>query len=323
MRKEKYENFEDEIQMVCESCGLTNWGGSWTEQKLDIFEKYVKAYLTIMNAHRNEYGWTLIYFDGFAGSGTREESEQDDELFSMGDIFGNDVLDKAEIEVYKGAAERVVGLEKQLRGFDYYYFIDKKQENCKKLEEKLSFYKTVGTKQFRSGDANVWANNLSDAMKNDRNLKSLCLLDPFGMSIKWETIEKLALKGVDLWILLPSGVIINRLLKKDGSLMYPEKLEEFFGMDKDSIHKYFYERRISQPDLFGETYEWYQKNDNSIARIANLYCERLSSLFPHVTDKPLVMRNNHNVPIFHFVFASYNPTAVKIAQQIITKRQNT
>ena len=28
---------------------LSSWGGSWTEQKLDAFEKYVKAYLTIMN----------------------------------------------------------------------------------------------------------------------------------------------------------------------------------------------------------------------------------------------------------------------------------
>lgn len=24
-----------------------NWGGKWTEEKLDAFEKYVKAYLTI------------------------------------------------------------------------------------------------------------------------------------------------------------------------------------------------------------------------------------------------------------------------------------
>lgn len=250
VKKDVYELYEDEAKMVCESNGLTAWGGSWTEQKLETFEKYVKAYLTIMNARRDEYGWKLIYFDGFAGSGTREETEQEDEFLSMGYIFGNNVIDKTEIEVYKGAAERVVGLEKQLRGFDYYYFIDKKQENCQRLEEKLSLYKTKGKKLFRSGDANVWANNLSDAMNKNRNLKCLCLLDPFGMSIRWDTIEKLALKGLDLWILLPSGVIINRLLKKDGSLMYPDKLEGFFGMDKNSIHKYFYEEHISQPDLF-------------------------------------------------------------------------
>ena len=26
-----------------------SWGGAWTEDKLDTFEKYVRAYLTIMN----------------------------------------------------------------------------------------------------------------------------------------------------------------------------------------------------------------------------------------------------------------------------------
>ena len=41
------------------------WGGQWTEQKLDAFTKYVEAYLTILGKH--EY-WKTIYFDGFAGS---------------------------------------------------------------------------------------------------------------------------------------------------------------------------------------------------------------------------------------------------------------
>ncbi len=46
-----------------------NWGGSWTELKLDAFENYVNAYLTIMSAQKQKFsGWpTTIYFDGFAG----------------------------------------------------------------------------------------------------------------------------------------------------------------------------------------------------------------------------------------------------------------
>lgn len=49
-----------------------NWGGSWTEQKLDAFEAYVDAYLKIMYSTRKKCnGWPqeIIYFDGFAGSG--------------------------------------------------------------------------------------------------------------------------------------------------------------------------------------------------------------------------------------------------------------
>ena len=49
----------------------SSWGGAWTEEKLNAFEKYVNAYLTIMNKYRGQYDWKLIYFDGFAGSGSR------------------------------------------------------------------------------------------------------------------------------------------------------------------------------------------------------------------------------------------------------------
>lgn len=296
------------------------WGGDWTEQKLDTFESYVRAYLTIMNVYRDKFHWKLLYFDGFAGCGTRSEEEQKEETQHTLDIFGEENVNAQELQVYQGAAERVVRLEDQMRGFDFYYFIDLLEENCARLELKLTQYPTKGYKQFRPGDANDMTLQLANALKRDTHLKSLALLDPFGMSIDWTTIEAIAGKSVDLWILLPSGVIINRLLERDGSLKHHEKLEHFFGMDEQAIKEWFYEQR-SETNLFGETQQWYEKKDNPIQRIADLYIERLGELFPYVTSEPLVMRNSNNVPIFHFVCASFNQTAVKIAQQIITKRQ--
>jgi hypothetical protein len=50
---------------------FTEWGGNWTEKKLNDFAKYVTAYLTIM---KNQQQWKTIYFDGFAGSGNRKET---------------------------------------------------------------------------------------------------------------------------------------------------------------------------------------------------------------------------------------------------------
>jgi len=211
-------------------------------------------------------------------------------------------------------------LEDRMRGFDFYYFIDLKEENCTRLELKLAQYPTAGYKQFRPGDANDITRQLGAAMKRDTHLKSLVLLDPFGMNIDWSTIESITGKSVDLWILLPSGVIINRLLEKDGSLQHYETLERFFGISIESIREWFYTPMVST-NLFGETEAWYEKKDNPIQRIADLYIERLAQLFPYVTNKPLVMKNSSNVPIYHFVCASHNATAVKMAQQIIDKRQ--
>ena len=297
-----------------------SWGGTWTEQKLDCFESYVKAYLTIMNVYRDKFKWKLVYFDGFAGSGVRTTEEQQEETQSALSLFGEEKVDAQELQVYQGAAERVVRLEDKMRGFDFYYFIDLMEENCARLELKLAQYPTNGFKQFRPGDANDMTKQLGAALKRDTHLKSLALLDPFGMSIDWSTIEAIAGQSIDLWILLPSGVIINRLLEKDGSLKHHEKLEQFFGMQKDDIKSWFYHPH-TQMDIWGETQEWYEKKDNPIQLIADLYVERLGGLFPYVTNQPLVLFNSQNVPIYHFVCASFNQTAVKIAQQIINKRQ--
>lgn len=297
-----------------------SWGGLWTEQKLDTFENYVRAYLTIMNTYRDKFHWKLIYFDGFAGSGTRTAEDSKKEEEKALELFGDERVEARELAVYQGAAERVVRLEEQMRGFDFYYFIDKEEVNCTRLELKLSQYPTKGLRQFRPGDANAQARLLADALRRDSSLKALCFLDPFGMSIEWSTIEALSGKSIDLWILIPSGVIVNRLIRKNGKLMYADKLERFFGMPEDDIHKRFFTPK-KEIDMFGETKEWYEKNDNPIELISQIYCERLGELFPFVTPHPLIMKNNHNVPIFHFVCASYNQTAVKIAQQIIDKRQ--
>jgi len=55
-----------------------SWGGSWTEIKLEVFELYINSYLTIMLKQKKKYkGWpTLIYFDGFAGSGENERIDK-------------------------------------------------------------------------------------------------------------------------------------------------------------------------------------------------------------------------------------------------------
>ena len=86
-----------------------NWGGMWTEEKLDAFTKYVNAYLTIMNKYRDQYGWRLIYFDGFAGSGIRQNNTSTSELLS--DLFKEEMICREEINVYQAGivdrAERI------------------------------------------------------------------------------------------------------------------------------------------------------------------------------------------------------------------------
>lgn len=295
------------------------WGGSWTEQKLDAFAKYVKAYLTIMNSHRDKYNWKLIYFDGFAGSGTREGNKNCEEINKT--LFDLSEIEETECNVYIGAAERVASLN-DIRGFDYYYFNEKDEDSCESLREKLSKYESNGKRfVFRSKDANEEVKNLANAHLQNNKLKSLVLLDPFGMQLNWESISTLKKCSSDVWILLPSGAIINRLLDGNGNLKFSPKLQKFFGMSENEIKNFFYANK-TEKTLFGEE-ERLQKLPNAIPRIAELYVKRLKDIFEFVTEKPLILYNTRGTPIFHFVFASNNATATKIASEIVGyKRKN-
>lgn len=204
---------------------LSKWGGQWTEEKLDTFAKYVNAYLKIMNNHRDKYNWTLIYFDGFAGSGSRYgETNSVSELLL--DMFDDDVIRCDEINLYQGAAERILSIEQ--KGFDYYYFIDKSQESINKLRNKIEKYcSSDRTLEFRCSDANGEVVKMSKALKANPKLRAMVLLDPFGMQVSWDTIASLANTHTDLWILIPTGVIVNRLLDRKGELRHIETLSSF------------------------------------------------------------------------------------------------
>jgi three-Cys-motif partner protein len=137
------------------------------------------------------------------------------------------------------------------------------------------------------------------------------------MQIDWTSIE--ALKGTrsDVWILVPTGVIVNRLLDRAGELKYTDKLQSFFGLSEQEIKAIFYKQEITST-LFGEI-ESISKISKPIEKIAKIYVQRMKDIWKHVTEEPLRLDNRNGVPLFHFVFASNNIHGLKIANQIIKK----
>lgn len=283
-----------------------NWGGAWTLKKLEAFSKYVSAYLTIMKEY--EY-WELIYFDGFSGSG--DTSSDDNPLM--------DSLELAleESRVYEGAAERVLKLPG--KKFDYYYFVDENRQASNSLSKKLKNLPEANNKRlvFRASNANEELKKLAEAMHRDKKFAALVFLDPFGMQIEWDAIASLKDTRSDVWILVPTGVIINRLLDRKGQMKSYKLLERFFGLKKEEIKEHFYKTR-KEKTLFGEK-ESVKKLPKAIEKIATLYIKRLKTIWSFVSESPLPLENSRGVPIFHFVFASNNSNALKIARDIIKK----
>lgn len=283
----------------------SEWGGPWTEKKLDTFVKYVSAYLKILKRHDYE----TVYFDGFVGSGSKEKKLTKEQLQKL-------KFEEFDDYVYKGAAERVLAMDSE---FDYYQFIDKNQDSLDKLKSKLEEKNLLKGKEveFKPGDANEKILEFASVIKNKDKYAALVLLDPFGMQINWESIRALNKTRSDIWILVPTGMIVNRLMDKDGNLKYIDKLEKFFGLSEKEIREIFYTKKVVST-LFGEQ-EYVSKVSDSIEKIAEIYVKQLSSVWKHVSPKPLRLNNRNGAPLFHFVFASNNSTALKIANQIIDK----
>ncbi len=280
---------------------MNEFGGDWTENKIDIIVEYAKAYLKIMHKYADFYNWKLLYFDGFAGSGYI--------------IKGNDENQKIII----GAAKRILEIEEP-RPFDIFYFVEKDDLKATHLEENTKRVYNNKFVHIVKEDCNDKIKSMSQFLTTPKGkkYKVLAYIDPCGMQLNWDSLQTLQKLSVDVWILVPTGMGVNRLLKKDSNISdaWVSRLEVFLGMDKQEILDYFY-KKTTNNTLFGEE-TIVSKNNKAIEKSAILYKERLSSLFSFVTQ-PYILKNKTNSAMFHFFMASNNKTAAKIANEIIEK----
>ena len=143
-------------------------------------------------------------------------------------------------------------------------------------------------------------------------------LDPYGMQVEWRLLEVIAAtKAIDLWLLVPIGMGVNRLMTQQDlpPQEWQERLTAFFGTDE--WQERFY-RPVTQPDLFGEGPT--QEKAANYDELAAYFVERLRSLFGQegVAPNPLTQRNSRNSPMFLLCFAAANKTGVKIADWLLT-----
>jgi three-Cys-motif partner protein len=280
---------------------MNQFGGDWTENKIEILVEYANAYLKIMNSYATRYNWKLLYFDGFAGSGFIKKGNQENQKMIV------------------GAAKRILELSEP-RTFDKYYFVEKESDNVELLKSNTKDIFPEKEIYIVNTDCNEKIKSLSEFLisKQGKNHKTLAYIDPCGMQLNWESLKALEKLSVDVWILIPTGMGVNRLLKNDGKISdaWLAKLEIFLGMEKKEILDCFYnERKIST--LFGEDIIT-TKEDKAIEKSADLYKERLNKLFKYVST-PYILKNNSNSTMFHFLMASNNQHAVNIANDIVTK----
>lgn len=162
---------------------------------------------------------------------------------------------------------------------------------------------------------------MAEHLRKNSSIRSLAFIDPFGMALKWSSVKILKGLEIDLWILVPTGIGKNRLLKRneDISEVWLQKLEVSIGLIRDEIKKHFYKLN-SIPTLFGAETK-IQKEKNAIDKAGNLYTKKLSEVFKFVSQ-PLQLKNSTGSIMYHFMMATNNAAAFKIANDIIKKHKN-
>src|SRR5215813_12715144 len=101
------------------------FGGSWTEEKLNRVRKYLAAYTTIFTQNSRAATLQTIYVDAFAGTGYRTISSQKTSSAPL--LFA----DEDAVSLQHGSA--AIALETE-PPFDHYLFIEQVAEHVIELQ---------------------------------------------------------------------------------------------------------------------------------------------------------------------------------------------
>ncbi|MGA3165090.1 MAG: three-Cys-motif partner protein TcmP [Terriglobia bacterium] len=261
--------------------------GYWSEIKLDIIREYAAAYSKIMAKRRNP---TLhhSYIDAFAGSGHN--------------------ISRTTGELVAGSPTNALRVSPPFRA---YYLIDL-------CDEKVSALKSACGER---SDVHIWGGDCNDILLREvfprvrfaDYRRGLCLLDPYGLHLKWDVIQAAGrMESIDMFLNFPVADINRNVLWRNPEGVDPadiERMNAFWGDDSWRNLAYTRDR-----NLFG----FEEKTDNQT--VADGFAERLKRAggFAHVAT-PLPMTNSRGAVVYYLFFASPKPVAQEIVDGIFEK----
>jgi three-Cys-motif partner protein len=291
------------------------FGGDHTELKLDVIRAYLDFYCNALK-NKNFETW---YIDGFAGTGFRQEVKQ-----TGGLLDGEPIA--LEERTLLGSASIALATTPP---FDHYHFVEAhgpRRQALKKMCENAGHANAV----VHDGDANLriaellqsalWTNS-----RTGRRQRAVVFLDPYGMGVRWQTLELLAnSQRADIWYLLNLKAI-HQQMAKDSKAIDPGKfaaLSDIFGTT--DWRSEFYVSRPTQGALFGPV-EDSDARVGSREDVSKFVRKRLNTLYSYVSEPlPLTVGTIDRYFELYCLSNSKSDTAISLIKKgvkdIITKR---
>ncbi|WP_197411770.1 MULTISPECIES: three-Cys-motif partner protein TcmP [unclassified Sphingopyxis] len=285
------------------------FGGEHTELKLDVLGAYLDFYCNALKNQRFET-W---YIDGFAGTGFRQQTEM------TGGIFDNEPIAFKE-KTLLGSASIALNVDPP---FDHYRFVEAHGPRRAALNELCD---AAGARDcaIQGGDANDYIQKiLADPPwsqhRDQWRQRAVVFLDPYGMSVKWQTLKALAeSERADVWYLFNIKAV-NQQMARDSARIDSSKflaLQEQFGTA--DWQTAFYRSGPTQGTLFGDT----APSSSKVAtpeQISHFMRERLSTLFRYVSDPlPLTVGNMDRYFELYCLSNSPSPQAIALIKKGVT-----
>jgi three-Cys-motif partner protein len=266
-----------------------SFGGTWTDRKLSVVRRYLDLYCQVL---KNQ-AFKRVYIDAFAGTGDRTDKRRE----------ALPLLDLPDFEsIAKGSARLALEVEP---AFHHFYLIERITRRASDL---VGLKRAFPTRRIDVINADANSAIIDICNKIDwRSTRGVVFLDPYGLQVDWSTLVAIAkTKALDVWILFPSGMGLNRLLTKSGDIPkeWQETLDRSLGTREWRTEFY----RIEQTgDLFGSFSR--TTKDADVAKLEKFYLTRLRKIFPTVMNTCVRLTNSKDQTMYLLCFASANPSA--------------
>ena len=260
--------------------------GDWSVLKLDIIERYGKAYTKAFNNRGRKL--KKYYIDGFSGAGVH--------------------VQKTTGQQVEGSPARAL---KVYPAFDGFYFIDLNKDKAAYLKNQCKDRSDV---HIINDDANTYLRDLLPTIKFNLFNRALCVLDPYGLHLDWDIIELAGKsRAVDMFLNFPVMDMNRNAIWRSPDKVPQEgidRMNRFWG--DESWRKIAY-AKSKQENLFSSPDDEKQPN----RAIVEAFLKRLREVagFKYVPE-PMPMTNSRKAVVYYLFFASEKAVASNIIDSI-------
>lgn len=261
------------------------FGGRWTLIKLDLLEKYLSFFCTALQYQpRADRRFKRCYIDAFAGTG------------------------KCTIRISKTNHATIAGsAEIALRAtpaFDLLHLIDIDSAHVSDLRALAV--------NAAPRDVRVYHDDCNQALRtiikntNWANTRGVAFLDPYGMTLDWDTLcEVASTKALDVWYLFPLSAVF-RQAANDHDRILPQSAESIDRILGTNEWRQAFYVEDGQELLLEDSECKKRYREAGPSEIATYVHQRLCRIFKGWVSQPILLPEQ-GAPLFALFFASSNP----------------